>query len=248
MSNHEEREMNNIYEILEWDSNFFGFTVCRINEPNLSNDELAEILKLLSSLQIDLVYYSKEKELTSLNSISAYYEIKLVDKKTTFAKKLNSTSVFKQNSAISEYKGNYPEKKLLELAIESGVYSRFNVDEKIGKEKYQELYSLWIINSVSKLLAKEVLVFRTANEISGFVTLGEKNERADIGIIAVDSFYRGKGIGKSLMFSAEKWFIDENYNSIQVVTQGENIPACRLYESCGYNIENVEYFYHIWKK
>jgi len=240
--------MNATYEILEWDSNFFGFKVCRINEPSLSNDELTEVLKLLNSLQIDLVYYSKENKLTSLNGISAFYDIKLVDKKTTFAKKLNLSSVVNQNSAISEYKENYPEKKLLELAIESGVYSRFNVDEKIERGKYQELYSLWIINSVSKKLAKEVLVFRADNEIAGFVTLGEKNERADIGIIAVDSFYRGKGIGKSLMLSAEKWFIDKKYSSIQVVTQGENIPACRLYESCGYNIDKVEYFYHLWKK
>lgn len=248
MRNHNNEEMNTPYEILEWDSNFFGFNVCRISQPTLSNDELTETLKLLHSLQIDLVYCSLENQLTSLNGISAFYDIKLVDKKITFAKKLNSTPAFNQHGAISEYNENYPEKKLIELAIESGVYSRFNLDDRIEREKYRDLYSLWIVKSVSKKLAKEVLVFRADNEIAGFVTLGEKNERADIGIIAVDSLYRGQGIGKSLMLSAEKWFIDKKYDSIQVVTQGENIPALRLYESCGYQIEKVEYFYHFWKK
>ncbi len=50
------------------------------------------------------------------------------------------------------------------------------------------------------------------------------------------------------MTSAEKWFSNSGYKSIQVVTQGDNIPACKLYESCGYTIESVELFYHIWKK
>ncbi len=238
------------YEILKWDSNFFGFTVCRINDPNLSSDKLAEVLKLLHSLEIDLIYYaSKENKLKDLEGISAFYDIKLVDKKTTFAKnKINSISNFNHSGIISEYKENYPEKKLIQLAIESGVYSRFNLDKRIGSKKYQDLYSLWIIDSVSKKIAKEVLVFRVENKIAGFVTLGEKNKRGDIGIIAVDSFCRGKGIGKSLMFTAENWFNEKQYTSIQVVTQGENIQACRLYESCGYIIEKVEYFYHIWKK
>ena len=110
------------------------------------------------------------------------------------------------------------------------------------------MYALWMINSLNRKIAKEVLVFSENNDLSGFVTLGEKNNRADIGIIAVDHISRGKGIGKILMTSAEKWFSDLGYESIQVVTQGDNYPACRLYESCGYEVDTVEFFYHIWRK
>src|SRR5690606_14128178 len=97
-------------------------------------------------------------------------------------------------------------------------------------------------------IAHEVLVFLENSVPSGFVTLGEKKDRADIGIIAVDQNHRGKGIGKALMSSAEKWASDKGYNSIQVVTQGDNVPACLLYESCGYKVESVAFFYHIWRK
>jgi ribosomal protein S18 acetylase RimI-like enzyme len=55
-------------------------------------------------------------------------------------------------------------------------------------------------------------------------------------------------MGKTLMTSAEKWSSDLGYELIQVVTQGDNYPACRLYESCGYEVDAVEFFYHIWKK
>jgi dTDP-4-amino-4,6-dideoxy-D-galactose acyltransferase len=80
------------------------------------------------------------------------------------------------------------------------------------------------------------------------VTVGEKKHRGDIGIIAVDTEFRGKGIGTALMQSAESWLAKLNYKSMQVVTQGDNKPACKLYENCGYTIESVEYFYHIRKK
>ncbi len=93
-----------------------------------------------------------------------------------------------------------------------------------------------------------MLVFSADKEIDGFVTLGQKNNRGDIGIIAVDGKQRGKGIGKSLMLSAEQWFANHGYTDMQVITQGGNEAACRLYESCGFTIEKTEYVYHIWRK
>ena len=171
----------------------------------------------------------------------------LADKKTTYLKKINTGLSFPES--ITSIDENTPFKdKLIDLAIQSGIYSRFNVDERIGKEKFEKMYALWMINSLNRKIAKEVLVFSENNDLSGFVTLGEKNNRADIGIIAVDHISRGKGIGKILMTSAEKWFSDLGYESIQVVTQGDNYPACRLYESCGYEVDTVEFFYHIWRK
>ena len=139
------------------------------------------------------------------------------------------------------------QEKLIEQAVQSGIYSRFNVDKKIGKEKYEEMYTLWMLNSLNHTIAKEVLVLLEQNDLKGFITLGEKNKRADIGLIAVDHHFRGNGIGRILMESAEKWFSDKGYKTIQVVTQGDNYPACRLYERCGYEVETVEFFYHIWK-
>jgi dTDP-4-amino-4,6-dideoxygalactose transaminase len=31
------------------------------------------------------------------------------------------------------------------------------------------------------------------------------------------------------------------------VRQGDNKPACSLYESLGYKVDSMEYFYHIWR-
>ncbi|MGB0427775.1 MAG: GNAT family N-acetyltransferase, partial [Flavobacteriales bacterium] len=84
-------------------------------------------------------------------------------------------------------------------------------------------------------------------KMTGFVTLGEKNKRANIGIIAIDHSTRGKGVGKLLMQAADDWAFQNNYATIQVITQGENEGACRFYEACGFEQEQLDYFYHIWR-
>lgn len=237
--------MTTSYDILEWDSEFFKYKVCRINDFPRSEEESISFLAKLAEDEIRLAYYSSNEQLDFTEGISASFDILLIDRKTTFVKSLTSNSASNEN--IRTYIHSYPEDKLLKLSIESGVYSRFKVDEKIENERFEELYKLWIINSVNKKISKEVLVYYQEHEIAGFVTLGEKNNRADIGIIAVDSGFRGKGIGKALMVAAENWFLDEGYDSIQVVTQENNKPACGLYKSCGYDIESIENFYHLWK-
>lgn len=239
-------KLNNTIDILNWDSNFFNNKICRINGSITNVDELSNILIELSKQDIDLAYYSSPFALGGHLLISKLYSINLVDRKTTYVKKINQDAPF--HNSVIKYASKYPNQKLLDLSVQSGVYSRFKVDNKIGRSKYEELYKEWITNSVNKKIAKEVLVY-LQNEIAGFVTLGEKNSRADIGIIAVDEHYRGKGIGKGLMLSAEKWFANySNFTQIQVVTQGDNAPACKLFESCGYKVDKVDFFYHLWRK
>ncbi len=76
----------------------------------------------------------------------------------------------------------------------------------------------------------------------------KKKQRADIGLKAVDTNHRGKGVGKLLMQAAEIWFYNNGFKQIQVVTQIDNQAAMFLYKSCGYEIEKIENFYHCWNK
>lgn len=231
--------MNNAFEILQWDSDFFNFKVAKINNDVLLNDVF---FGKLYNGNVQLAYYSSKTKLTE--SFNEYYSVALVDEKITFLKEIEKSSLIDKTESYLE---KYPDKKLIKLSIESGIYSRFNVDPKIGKNKFEELYTEWIIKSVSKEIADDVLVYKIDDQIAGFVTIGQKNGKADIGIIAVDKGYRGKGIGKTLMKVAENFYFDK-LKLIQVVTQSDNLPAIKLYVSCGYKQEKTEYFYHLWKK
>ena len=231
---------------LAWDSDFFDFSVGKIEGTLKNNSDLMLLESLTKSNGILLCYYSATQEIPSSFHKSKRLEFALVDKKVTYRKKINLKigEMGPYVSAVNELENI---KKLEDLAIQSGVYSRFNVDKRIEREKFEELYRLWMRNSINRTIAKEVLVYTIKGNIAGSVSLAEMHQTADIGIIAVDSSFRGKGIGKELMNSAERWFFKKGYKDIRVVTQGNNEAACKLYESCGYSLEGSELYYHVWK-
>jgi dTDP-4-amino-4,6-dideoxy-D-galactose acyltransferase len=238
--------MNPKINKLDWDSNFFNFNVGKIEGSITNFIDLQTIEGLFKKTKTRLAYYLTPKETPPFVYESDELDFYLVDKKTTYTKSIDLK--LKIEKGIETIGNNTNFEKLKKLAIQSGIYSRFKTDKKINKQKFEELYRLWIENSINKKIAKEVLLYKYDDEIAGLVTLGEKDNRADIGIIAVDSLFRGKGVGRSLMNSAEKWFSINGYKTIQVVTQKDNIAACKLYESCGYSVESVYFYYHIWKK
>lgn len=67
-----------------------------------------------------------------------------------------------------------------------------------------------------------------------------------IGLTGVDENYRGRGIGKKLITAAIEYFCKKSIKEIQVVTQGNNMAACKLYESCGFKVLDWIEFYHFW--
>lgn len=234
------------YQILDWDSDFFGMTVARINEQNPTADELIILLSELKHKFVKLVYWPSERKYD--DNIIKRLNGNLLDIKTTFAIDFNHIvqGDFNSPKIVEVYSESMPLSDLEDLAIQSGEYSRFAVDPNLPRDKYIALYKTWIKQSLCKKLANEVLVIRDTKHTVGVITLGEKNGRGDIGLIAVNIDHRGKKYGKKLIHAAQQWFVKNEYRFGQVVTQGLNIPACNLYKKCGYSIEKVEYYYHFW--
>lgn len=238
--------MNQPFEYLEWDSQFFKMNIWKLSNPSLTSAALHTELKQLHDRNAQLIYWLADRKHTDQELFSNLYECHLVDTRVTYLRK--AIPVAGSNFSISVYDQPFPEKKLIDLAIQSGQFSRFRVDKNIPNSACEELYSLWITNSVNKKIAREVLVYRVDGEIVGFITVGEKNNKGDIGISAIDPDFRGRGIGKALFIEAINWFARNGYSEIQVVTQAANKPANKLFESCGFAADSVAYWYHLWRK
>ncbi|MCK4978743.1 MAG: GNAT family N-acetyltransferase [Candidatus Delongbacteria bacterium] len=233
------------YQILDWDSNLFGIKVAKIIEPDLSADEIKSILCELKQKSVELVYWASDKK---CNDEIKQLEGRLVDIKTTFIADLSNLS--SQNNDLTDivepYSRSMPIVDLEDLAIQSGEFSRFAVDPNFKRTNFIALYKIWINKSINKEIAKQVLVIKEYNKIIGMITLGEKNGRGDIGLLAVCKNYRGKGYGEKLVSAAQSWFIQNGYTTGQVVTQDKNISACNFYKKYGYSVDKIEYFYHFW--
>jgi dTDP-4-amino-4,6-dideoxy-D-galactose acyltransferase len=209
--------------------------------------ELAEVLSRLRECDVRLVYCYSDQ--TCDSSIFEKFHGNLADIKTTFAIDFCSKENLIQHESadnITPYQSSMSLSSLEQLAIQSGKYSRFALDPNIPRDKFVELYKTWINRSLRKEIAEETLVIQNCDKIVGMVTLGQKNGRGDIGLIAVDLNFRGNGYGEQLVRAAQRWFIEHGFEHGQVVTQERNIPACNLYKKCGYFVEKIDYIYHFW--
>lgn len=233
--------------VLEWDSEFFELRVGRATGDLRSPKDLSAFEDRSLAADIQLVYYAAPEALPEVLLRQTTFEWLLADVKLTYLKPVDHIAVVADEVAVAERLNDDDRRKIEDLAIQSGVHSRFKVDPNIPDRHFEALYRLWIRKSLSGEMALTVLTARVGNSLAGFVTLGEKDGRGDIGIIAVDHHFRGRGLGRKLMQSAEQWFADHGYAEIQVVTQQRNIPARKLYEHCGFRIDHSECFYHVWQ-
>jgi dTDP-4-amino-4,6-dideoxy-D-galactose acyltransferase len=236
------------YNLLEWDSQFFGYKIVGIKAFELELNRLNNIIKELSEKDIKLAYcFAAPEDKTSNDSFNHVSGL-LVDEKITYFTRISDLRSFPISNNIIPYDLRYASEKLKSLALQSGVYSRFKIDPDFRNNEFEKLYLEWIEKSVSKILSTAVLIYKEDQEILGFVTLALHNNTGSIGLIAVDEKQRGKAIGKKLVNAALLYFKEKKITELEVVTQKANIMACRFYESCGFEIKNIVNIYHLWIK
>jgi dTDP-4-amino-4,6-dideoxy-D-galactose acyltransferase len=236
----------NIISPLDWDTIQLGIKTARINTLD---EDLSKAISLAKSQKVQLLYWQTPQSDKYIQFAEKHKGI-LADHKITYLINLTDLHpdqlISEINHPIKTYADNTPSPELTTLAFESGKYSRFRADPHMTESQFQAVYKEWIKNSVNHSIASDVLVINNNNHLLGFVTLGEKNQRGDIGLLAVSENARGKNVGTSLVKSSQQYFIQHKYTHSQVVTQQANIPACKLYEKCGYHIEKIELFFHFW--
>lgn len=226
-------------EFLSWDSDFFGLKSGRLF---LSKDDEWNERELEDW---DLVYIFVEPEDRTHNSILQKKGVPLIDEKITYVMDVSLQKPENDLINIYPYVSSDDDDKVINIGIQSGLFSRFYMDTNIPKTKFEELYTIWMKRSINRELANEVLVYKTdKDQIGGVITIGEKNNRADIGIIAVDKDLRGQHIGRTLVQGAINYSIQNEYDSLQVVTQKMNKSACMFYESMGFSQEHLVNVYH----
>ena len=214
---------------LPFDSALFGYPVgkCQLDEFWDESDFLKK------AKEFRLVYIFSKKPIP-IHSES----IHLADIRLTFEKELQQLEA--TQIPITAYSGELT-RELLDLALESGVCSRFHTDPAFELDEYKKLYTLWINNALEN---QEVLL---ADNWAGFVSCPISGDRAQIGLIAVAPNRRGQGWGKKLVRAAEALAFGKGAKYMTIGTQQVNVTATSLYESLGYKVVDRIWVYHCWE-
>jgi dTDP-4-amino-4,6-dideoxy-D-galactose acyltransferase len=233
-----------IFKHLDWDTNFFGYPIASLLINNENVNLLPDALSTLKDEGYRLIYWKVEPTNVQFNSLAKQYGGQLVDEKLHFGMHLESNYTFDSNVVSYPVGGVLP--VMYNLAVQTGEYSRYRVDENISESLFTALYRKWIENSVARLNAEEVLIYVENNNVMGMVTLSTDEMGGVIGLIGVDHQFRDKGAGQKLVQATCNYFKNKNIDFLSVITQKANIPACNFYRKCGFEVFLTENVYHFW--
>ena len=107
-----------LFQILDWDSNFFGYKVAKINTPHLGKSGLENLLEKLVDKGAELVYWFVDPEDQVSNRAAQETNGFLADEKVTYATALPTKKNYSFLShKIKPYLLKPASKQLISLAL-----------------------------------------------------------------------------------------------------------------------------------
>lgn len=234
---------------LEWDTNFFGMNIATLC-PFKINEKIARYaLNYCKKNKIKCLYYLSDCHDPESVRVAEKYGFHFVDIRLTSDIKLQKYVPKKTDPTkglIIRDPNKTDANELKKIARKSYTHSRYYFDRHFPTYLCEKFYSTW----VEKYCKNEgkCLVAEYRGRPVGYITCDIENEGTNgrIILVGVHNEFTGKGIGTTLVHSALKWFKKEGVSKVEVVTQGRNYGAQRLYQKCGFRTSKTQLWYHKW--
>ena len=237
-------------QILDWDSEFFGFKIAKVQGPCLNDASWKNIHHFCTSRQVKCLYFftsPSDRESIETAECAGFH---LVDIRLTLDLNLDKRfRIPEQNEAMIR-QGRAEDLPHLEaIASKSHTDSRFFYDPCFSNELCEKMYKIWIRKSIEGY-ADMVFVPELDGKPSGYITCSfnsvEKSKSGVIGLMGVSEKVRGRGVGSRLIQRSLSFFQKNHIEYIEVVTQGRNITAQRNYQKNGFRTSRIKLSYHKW--
>jgi dTDP-4-amino-4,6-dideoxy-D-galactose acyltransferase len=235
-------------EILEWDTDFFGFRVARVHGDTLTQARVQQIDAWCRQTGVRCLYFLGRPDDVNTSRLAQDNDFQMVDIRMTFEhKNLDAAQAIKPHAVVVRpaHLGDVP--PLKDIVRDSYHDTRFYFDDNFPRQLCASLYETWIQVSCEGY-ADVVLAAELDGKVAGYISchLDEASRSGNIGLIGVANQAQGRGLGQTLVLSALEWFLAQGMQKVLVVTQGRNLAAQRLYQRCGFLTQSVQLWYHKW--
>lgn len=230
---------------LEWDSTFWACRIGELTDRAPSATQFAAAIAWATTHQLECLYYLAAGDATSSHHTAESLGFRLMDLRLTLAR---STEGFLADSSPLLIRLAEPldEEGLAAMARHNHGDSRFYSDPHFPRERCDELYATWIVNSCHGF-ADSVFVAEASGSVLGYTTCHLKTGTGSLGLVGVHPAAQGQQVGRHLVHHALEWFRNQGVERVEVVTQGRNQRAVRFYQRMGFLISNVELWFHRWE-
>jgi len=240
---------NTLITSLPWDSSHFGLRIARALPRRLDLPTYSQLEAACIDQGIDCLYFLADAADQATIAILQAGRFDFVDIRLTLE---NSACRLVNMLTKGEFRFRFGKasdlEALLPIAGESYTMSRFYSDQRFDRDKASLMYQIWLKNSLAADYADAVVVAEMAGQPVGYVTchLQKPPGEANLGLVGVAESARGMGCTSEMLHYAGRWLSEREFDRVNVVTQGKNIPAQRAYQRCGFVTRSVELWFHKW--
>lgn len=228
---------------LEWDSEFFGLRIARVEGDRLEPAAAAEVLGWCRDRGIDCLYLQADCGDAATIATAGDAGFRLADVRVVLERPPGPSGREVRVRPWAEE--DIP--ALRDLAGRSHLGTRFYRDGRFPRERCRALYETWIERSC-RGWAQMVMVGGAPGKPAGYVTGHLEGGEGRIGLLAVEPREQGNGLSSELMEAALDWFASRGASRVSVATQAANIPALRFYQKIGFLASSVSLWYHLWPR
>jgi ribosomal protein S18 acetylase RimI-like enzyme len=130
------------------------------------------------------------------------------------------------------------------LALLLGETSRYFKDRHIPRASALAIYEAWITNSLWHGYAAEAVLAYAGDRLVGINTLRFHGEVGSVDLIGVQASYRNVGLGGVLLEHGFAACRERGAGRVRVVTEAENVGACRFYQRHGFLATATDLVWH----
>jgi dTDP-4-amino-4,6-dideoxy-D-galactose acyltransferase len=227
---------------LEWDSEFFSLRIGRV-EVDLDDGTLPEIHDWARQQRIDCLYYlcpSDDYHGVGLAQEDGFH---YVDTRLTLALHGNPQAPEPRSKVRLASEQDIPALKA--VAACNHRNTRFYKDGHFPTAQCDQMYEVWIEKSC-RGYADAVQVLEAGGEAVGYTTCTIHEGTGEIGLVGIRQDLQGRGYGTDLVYAGLHWFQQKGCRDVRVVTQGDSLPAVKLYLKCGFRPHSIELWFHKW--
>jgi ribosomal protein S18 acetylase RimI-like enzyme len=237
-------------ELLEWDSEHFGFPIARVNGDSLDHETAEAIDDWCRDQGIRCLYFLAQADDAESARIAAERGYRVVDERLTIRHPLDQPPLVPKEVAGGWRIRDATEddlETLCEIAARSHRNTRFYFDGGFPAERCDELYREWVRRGLRDE-ARQLRVPEREGELAGYQVIRPPAPGGEgvLDILALDDRHRGRGIGRLLLSDSLAWLDARGAPAVLTVLQARNVASVRLHERVGFLTERVEIWHHRW--
>lgn len=233
------------WQLLPWDSNYFGLRIARIDQP-LSAAELKRYFDWHREQAVQCTYYLCPIDQLDVIHAATGLGFQFMDVRITLECCISGKEATANRIASMRLATGQDLDSLETLASELHQDTRFFADKRFPVDQVKNLYALWMRRDWQDPSGAVHVWANDKNQPVGYLSCQVKEGQGNIGLFGVANGYQGRGIGKGLLQCGLDWFHRKECQSVQVVTQGKNTAALASYVSQGFRIASMSLWLHHW--